>query len=33
VIDSTFRLAEGNVAIQRMEAGNQFGKIILDLRQ
>jgi len=33
VIDSTFRLAEGNVAIQRMEAGNQFGKIVLDLRQ
>jgi NADPH:quinone reductase-like Zn-dependent oxidoreductase len=33
VIDATFRLAEGYTAIQRMEAGNQFGKIILDLRQ
>ena len=29
IIDRTFALADGNAAIARMDAGEQFGKIIL----
>lgn len=31
VVDSVFPLAEGNAALQRMAAGDQFGKIVLTI--
>ena len=33
VIDSTFELADGNAAYERMRQGLQFGKIILNINQ
>jgi len=31
VVDEVFTLAEGNKAIQKMEAGTQFGKLVLEI--
>lgn len=30
VVDRVFPLAEGNAAIQRMDEGRQFGKVVLE---
>ncbi len=31
VVDSTFELSNGNAALERMDAGKQFGKIVLNI--